>query len=770
MAELWEHAGMNKKTINQTLKNAKVTNTLNAVMEEANISLDETYDSNIGVFLYKIATQLKEMCGENRAMVVSYIMDGTLSSGPQVDAAIAFVKKRKNTTIDIEEFETESGVGVEFADGEVSAIIENLIEENMEQLQEEKYNLYSKLFGSIRGTKLKFYPNGGEIKSELDRILLEKIGPRTGKVTRKSKQKKKHISERLKNTEHIGLQESIKFPDVKDNLQVTPELLEKHLQETGGIVITRFPPEPNGYLHIGHAKSMSLNFGYSKKLGGKCIMRFDDTNPENEKNEYIEHILENIGWMGYEYAEVTHASDYFPQLYELALELIRRGYAYVCHQTSEEITKSRETHTNSPWRDRSVEENLAEFLKMKQGRYGEGEATLRMKMDMQSPNPAMWDHIAYRVKFVEHPHVGDTWCIYPSYDFTHCLNDSLENITHSLCTLEFENRHESYNWLLDVLGLYKPHVWEFGRLAITYTVMSKRRLLKLVNLKKVAGWDDPRMPTLNGYRRAGYTPESIKDFCEDIGVTRKTGTVIPIEKLERFCREHLNHIAHRAFAVFDPIRVTISNDSGEAVNVECPNIPKNEEAGVHTIPFTGVFYIERSDFRENDSKDYFGLTLNTNKPKGKWVRLKYLNYIVKLVEIIKDEEGNAVELVVERDLENAIKKPSGTIHWVSEPEVGVEPLRIEVRNYDRLFKNENPYDIPEGTEPGPDAWMVNLNENSLEVIEAYADPSVLNYNVFDKIQLERHGYYCMDPDSTDKKLVFNRTVSLKESKWKRDNK
>jgi len=503
---------------------------------------------------------------------------------------------------------------------------------------------------------------------------------------KKPKEKKKKIEDRLKENK-VQLQESITFSPPTENFQIIPELLKKHLEITGGMIITRFPPEPNGYLHIGHAKAMSLNFGYAKKLGGKCYMRFDDTNPEVESIEYINSILDNVKWMGYEWCDVTHASDYFDELYELAIQLIKKGHAYVCHQSSEDIKITRDRGTESPWRNRSVEENLREFEKMKLGLYKEGEATLRMKMDMTSTNPCMWDSVAYRIKYVPHPNpkVGDKWCIYPSYDYTHCINDSLENITHSLCTLEFEMRRESYNWLLDALDLYKPVVWEYGRLQLSYTILSKRKLIQLVEGNYgLRGWDDPRLPTIKGLKRKGYTPEAIKNFCEDIGVTRIPGVVIPITKLEEFLREHLNAVVPRAFVVLHPIKLTLVNWTEGHKIIHCPNIPEKDE-GTHPVPFCGTLYIERDDFKEEDVEGYFGLALNSNK----WIRLKYADVFIHLDTIIKDETGMAIELKCSWSISTDIE-PSGNIHWVSEPQPGKEPLKIEVREYERLFLSEDP--------------------------------------------------------------------------------
>jgi len=543
------------------------------------------------------------------------------------------------------------------------------------------------------------------------------------------------------------------FPNPAKNTQQTPEILEAHLKATGGGYITRFPPEPNGYLHIGHAKSMNLNYGYAKRFNGKCIMRFDDTNPETEEQEYIDAILDTVKWMGHEWSEITYASDYFDQLYLWAVELIKRGKAYICHQTAGEIEECRKNHTNSPYRDRPIDENLALFEDMKNGKFAEGKATLRMKMDMQSGNSCMWDLIAYRIKFVPHHRTKDKWCIYPSYDFTHCLCDTIENITHSLCTLEFRMRRESYNWLVDALGLYRSVVFEFARLQLTHTILSKRKLITLVEGKHVSGWDDPRMSTLVGYRRRGYSSAGINALCDDVGVTVHN-SIIPIEKLENFIRQDLNKTAKRLFAVFDPVKVTLKNWDGVVKSVKVQNVPGNDSSGEHEISFASPFYIERSDFKEKDEEGYFGLALD----KPKFMKLRYTNWSVKLVEIVKDAEGKVTELIVEGDEKTPCKN---AIHWVAIVN-GVEPAKIEVREYDHLFLSEEPI-----KKFGKD-WLNDLNPNSLVVKEALIDASVKELKPYDRVQFERVGYYCCDPDSKPEKFVFNKTVSLKESNWKKE--
>lgn len=537
--------------------------------------------------------------------------------------------------------------------------------------------------------------------------------------------------------------------------------MERHLKATGGMVVTRFPPEPNGFLHIGHAKAMHLNFGYAKKMGGKCYLRFDDTNPEAESQAYMDSITDTVKWLGNEPWSITYASDLFDRLYALAVELIRRGKAFVCHQKPEEYRgKNSAEMKKSPWRDRSIDENLKLFESMRFGKFKEGEAVLRMKMDLNSTNPCMWDLVAYRIKYHPHPHSGDKWCIYPSYDFTHCINDSIENISHSLCTLEYVGRRESYNWLLDALELYHPLVWEYGRLNLTHTVLSKRLLIKLIDKKIVGGWDDPRMPTIAAYRRRGYTAEAINNFCEDIGVTRADGVFVPIERLEAALRADLDTKVVRGMAILRPLKVTISTLTSN-MDVKRLNIPGFPEKGTNTVTLSPVVYVERSDFREDDVDKYNGLALNTQSGKPKWVRLKYAT-IISITKVIKNDVGEIVELIAVHDAAGEVKKPSGTIHWVSAPLGSVEPTQAEFRLYNHLFKSEKPISL------NAEARMDDINQESLVVLYGYIDPTITERKVWDHIQFERLGFFNVDPDShkDDNGFVFNRSVELNEAKDK----
>jgi len=545
------------------------------------------------------------------------------------------------------------------------------------------------------------------------------------------------------------------------SLHFIEQIVEDDLRtgKYGGRVQTRFPPEPNGYLHIGHAKSICLNFGLAANYNGLCNLRFDDTNPCKEELEYVESIMEDVRWLGFDWQDrLFYASDYFEQLYQWAVQLIRDGKAYVCDLTAEGTREYRGTLTqagrNSPYRDRSVEENLDLFQRMRAGEFPDGSRTLRAKIDMAHPNLNMRDPVLYRILHAHHHRTGDQWCIYPMYDFTHGQSDSIEKITHSICTLEFENHRPLYDWFIRELGIYAPQQIEFARLNLTYTVMSKRKLLELVKEGRVNGWDDPRMPTISGLRRRGYTPESIRLFCDRIGVAKFNST-IDVAVLENCVREHLNAVAPRAMAVLQPLRVVIEDyPEGQVEQLEAVNNPGDPAAGTRQVPFSRVVYIERDDFREDPPKQFHRLA------PGREVRLRYA-YVIKCREVIKDERGEIVELRCTHDPQTLGKQPEGravkgVIHWVSAPHA----LRAEVRLYDRLFTSETPEDV----EPGQD-YKANLNSQSLDVLrDCQVEPSLGAAAPGSRYQFERLGYFCTDvKDSTAGALVFNRTVSLRDT-------
>lgn len=520
---------------------------------------------------------------------------------------------------------------------------------------------------------------------------------------------------------------------------------------------TRFPPEPNGYLHIGHAKSICLNFGIAQDYRGKCNLRFDDTNPAKEDVEYVESIKYDVQWLGFKWdGEVRYSSDYFDQLYHYAIELIEKGLAYVDELTPDEIREYRGTLTqpgkNSPYRDRSIDENLSLFNKMKNGDFAEGKACLRAKIDMASPFIVMRDPVLYRIKFASHHQTGDKWCIYPMYDFTHCISDAIENITHSLCTLEFQDNRRLYDWVLDNITISaRPHQYEFSRLNLEYAITSKRKLNLLVSEKIVDGWDDPRMPTVSGMRRRGYTPAAIRDFCQRIGVTKQDNTV-EMSTLEFCVREDLNQNAPRAMAVIDPVKVVIENYSDHLDEVlNMPNHPNRPELGNREVVFTRELFIDRADFREEANKNYKRLVL------GKEVRLRNA-YVIRADRVEKDENGEITTIYCSYDPATLNKNPEdgrkvkGVIHWVS----AKFALPAEIRLYDRLFNTPNP--------GSADDFLTTINPNSLIIKQGLVEPSLRNSEPAVAYQFEREGYFCLDSKySSDDKLVFNRTVGLRDS-------
>ncbi len=525
-----------------------------------------------------------------------------------------------------------------------------------------------------------------------------------------------------------------------------------------GRVQTRFPPEPNGYLHIGHAKSICLNFGLADEFGGKTNLRFDDTNPEKEEQEYVDSITKDVRWLGFEWDGLYYASDYFDQLYDWAIKLINDGKAYVDDLSAEEIRQHRGTLTepgnDSPHRNRSAAENLDLFERMRKGEFPDGSRVLRAKIDMASPNLNLRDPVMYRILHAEHNRTAGKWCIYPMYDYAHGQSDSIEHVTHSICTLEFEDHRPLYNWFIEQLGIFPSQQMEFDRLSLTYTLLSKRKLLTLVQEKRVNGWDDPRMPTLSGIRRRGYTPEAIRNFCAAIGVSKTNGT-LELAMLEHFVREDLNKRAPRVMAVLRPLKVVIDNyPEGQVEEVEAVNNPEDESAGKRKVPFSKVLYIEQDDFREDPPKQYYRLST------GHEVRLRY-GYFITAKSVVKNDRGEVVEVHCTYDPAtrggNAPdgRKVKSTIHWVS----AAHAIDAEVRIYDKLFTKEDPNQLEEGQE-----FTANLNPVSLEVIaQAKLEPSLGNAPIGGRYQFERLGYFCVDPESKPGRPVFNRTVALKDS-------
>ncbi|HEV2280122.1 MAG TPA: glutamine--tRNA ligase/YqeY domain fusion protein [Acidobacteriaceae bacterium] len=554
---------------------------------------------------------------------------------------------------------------------------------------------------------------------------------------------------------------SVESPEIP----VTPNFLRDMIAEDvrtkkygDAVVQTRFPPEPNGYLHIGHAKAICLNFGLADEVGGRTNLRFDDTNPEKEEQEYVDSIQKDVRWLGFEWERLCYASDYFGQLYAWAIELIKAGKAYVDDLSADEIRQYRGTLTepgrDSPYRNRTVEENLDLFTRMKAGEFADGSRVLRAKIDMASPNINMRDPIMYRIVHAEHHRTGNEWCIYPMYDYAHGQSDSIEKVTHSMCTLEFADHQPLYRWFIEQLGIFPSQQIEFDRLNLTFTLLSKRRLLQLVQEGRVKGWDDPRMPTLSGMRRRGFTPEGIRAFVGSLGATRTNG-VIDFEMLEHVQRDDLNKRATRGMAVLRPLKLVIDNyPEGQTEYVEVANNPEDATAGTRQVPFSRELYIEREDFREVPPPKYYRLS------PGKEVRLRNA-YFVVAQSVVKDADGNVVEVHCTYDpASRGGNSPDGrkvksTMHWVS----AAHAISAEVRLYDKLFSNPNPQDVPEGGN-----FLDNLNPNSLEVVaDAKLEPSLAEAKAGIPYQFERVGYFCLDPDSTAEKLVFNRTLALKDT-------
>ncbi|CAI0552929.1 unnamed protein product [Linum tenue] len=734
--ELFLKIGLDERTAKNTVANNKVTTNLSAVIHEAGVI--EGCNRTVGNLLYTVATKYPANALAHRPVLLEYVVSSKIKTPAQLEAAFSFLSNTASESLHVKEFEEACGVGIEVSVEDIEKTVSEIFELNKESILAMRYRTnVGDIFANIR--KRLPWADPKIVKQLVDAKLYELLGERTAADNEKpTKQKKEKPAK-------VEVHTEIFFSD-RPVLRCcnSKEMLDKHLMVTGGKVYSRFPPEPNGYLHIGHAKAMFVSFGLARERDGCCYLRFDDTNPEAEKKEYIDHIQEIVSWLGWKPFKITYTSDYFQELYELAVELIRRGHAYVDHQTAEEIKEYREKKKNK---------SLRLFDEMKRGMIEEGKATLRMKQDMQSDNFNMYDLIAYRIKFTPHPHAGDKWCIYPSYDYAHCIVDSLENITHSLCTLEFETRRASYYWLLHSLDLYQPYVWEYSRLNVTNTVMSKRKLNFLVTNKHVDGWDDPRLMTLAGLRRRGVTSSAINTFVRGIGITRSDNSMIRMDRLEYHIREELNKTAARAMIVLNPLKVVITNfDSASVMDLEAkkwPDAQTEDSSAFYKVPFSNVVYIEQSDFRMKDSKDYYGLA------PGKSVLLRYAFPIKCTDVLLADDNQTIVEIRAEYDPSKKTK-PKGVLHWVCEPSPGVEPLKAEVRLFEKLFNSENPAEL--------DDWLADLNPNSKKVVTgAYAVPVLKSAAVGDRFQFERLGYFAVDKDSTPDNLVFNRIVTLRDS-------
>ncbi|XP_071162412.1 glutamine--tRNA ligase-like isoform X1 [Mytilus edulis] len=778
--------GLSEQKAQETVKNEQLSSSLKQAIEQARKCGVQSIDKEMGKLLYNIATKLKTQIKIHQAMIVEYITKKKITTEIQLNAAMDYLLHHPLPPVDKIKFEAECGVGVTISPDQVEAAVEEVVQKYKDELIEKRYRFNTGLIMSEARNKLKF-ADGKIIKNEVDMQILDLLGPKTdADLAKPVKQKQTAVkgsesSKSLKSTESskslkdegskptesfVGedgevksfmdiMGAALKFHKTGENYKtegyvITPktmELLKEHMRVTGGKVHSRFPPEPNGILHIGHAKAINFNFGYARAHDGNCYLRYDDTNPEKEEEKFFKAILEMVQWLGYKPFKVTHASDNFDRLYELAVELIKRGHAYICHMKSEDIKGF--SPPDSPWRDRPIEESLQLFEDMKNGKITEGDATLRMKVTLEEGKK---DPVAYRIKFTPHHRTGDKWCIYPTYDYTHCLCDSIENITHSLCTKEFQSRRSSYYWLCNVLDLYCPVQWEYGRLNLNYAVVSKRKIGKLITEGHVRDWDDPRLFTLTALRRRGFPPEAINLFCAKVGVTMAQ-TVLDPSMLEACVRDVLNVTAPRAMAVLEPLKVTINNfPADHSGSLAIPNFPADESKGSHTIPFTSTVFIERSDFKEKAEKNY--KRWSADQPVG----LRHAGYVLSIDKINKDSEGNITDLVATCTKTTETDKPKGFIHWIS------DPIVCEIRQYERLFFHKSPEDPSEV----PGGFLTDINPNSMSVVtNAYVDVSVKGAKHFDKFQFERVGFFSVDTDTHHSKMIFNRTVTLKEDPGKK---
>ncbi|CAG8632359.1 14781_t:CDS:2, partial [Funneliformis caledonium] len=782
---LFQSIGLSEQRAKDTAKNKKLAPTLQTTIVEAGVN-ETGCDKSVGALLYTLASTITKDANSHLSYIARAIIDKRLKSADQIAAAIKYVENAGDELVDTE-FDNACGVGIVITPEQITSAISTFLESKKDLLVKDRYKLLGSLLAQARQTPELRWVNGADVKEELEKQVVALIGPKDERdMPKKNKdtkndQKKAEINamkvsgfgsnkSNQNSIPNMFLEgELAKLHKPGGNKQIKPELMEQHLKETGGKVLTRFPPEPNGFLHIGHAKAINVNFGYAKAHNGLCYLRYDDTNPEAEEEHYFTSIKEAVEWLGFSPWKISYSSDYFDKLYELAIELIKRDKAYACSCTPEEMHEMRGgddggERKECAHRNRPIEESLIEFKRMKEGRYKEGEVIIRMKMDMQSGNPQFWDLVAYRVLYTPHHRTGDKWCIYPTYDYTHCLCDSFENITHSLCTLEFRMSRESYYWLCDALEVYKPVQFEYNRLNINNTIMSKRKIAKLVNEGYVKGWDDPRLYTLPALRRRGVPPEAINGFVQDLGVTTSNST-IQVTRFDKYVRDYLDFHVPRLMVIVDPIKVVIENlpdDYLEELTV--PFKPKDPSMDDHVVPFSKIVYIDKSDFREQHSPDYFRLAV------GKTVGLLYVKHCITCTDVKKDSEGNIEYLICRYENGPDIKKSKTYIQWVSESTKHQSPIRLnEIRIYNNFFMSENPSAHPEG-------FLKDINPNSLEI----ATNSLIEIGlhriiskVFEKsekkefeavrFQAIRVGYFCIDKDSfidekneTKNKLILNK--------------
>ncbi|KAL1440968.1 hypothetical protein MTO96_009014 [Rhipicephalus appendiculatus] len=730
--------GLSEQKAKETAKNATLSQSLFDAIVAAEKATSQPITKAMGNLLYHVVTKMKGQIKQYESLLVEYVAKGKLDSEAKLSAAMDYLLSHPQPPLDTKAFETYSGVGVVVSPDQIEKAVEDVINNHREKLVEDRYQFNVGILLAEARAKLPF-AEGKYIKNEVDLQVLHLLGPKSDADLQKaSRPKTKGGKERPactpRDTQSVDIQlnsdgisadtgantmeelfrTKVHFHKPGENQKtegyiVTPNTmthLKHHLKVTGGQVRTRFPPEPNGILHIGHAKAINVNFGYAKSQGGVCFLRYDDTNPEKEEERFFAGIQDMVQWLGY--------------------EPYKRGLAYVCHQTAEELKGF--NPPPSPYRDRTIEQNLRLFEDMRKGKFNEGEATLRMKVTLEEGKQ---DPVAYRVRFVPHPRTGDKWCIYPTYDFTHCLCDSLEHITHSLCTKEFQSRRSSYYWLCNAVDVYCPVQWEYGRLNLNYTVVSKRKIAKLIQQGIVRDWDDPRLYTLTALRRRGFPPDAINNFCAKLGLTGSLSAVDP-QLLEACVRDSLNLTAPRVMCVVEPIK-------------------PRPERGSHTVTLASVVYIEVADFRETADKSFRRLTLNQS------VGLRHTGLVISISKVIKDAAGNVQELEVTCQKAEDAEKPRAFIHWVS------KPVKCEVRLYDRLFFHKNPEDTSEAV----GGFLNDVNRDAMTICsDSLIDQSLASCSVLDKFQFERLGYFCVDQDTTPEKIVFNRTVTLKEDSGK----
>lgn len=764
---LFTSIGLSETKAKETAKNANLSKNLSEAIGLAQTQGGQLSPS-IGILLYHVASKIKPQIKHHLGLLATYVANGKLDSELRVNAALEYLLHHVDN-VDTTALEAECGVGVVVTPEMIEKEVEVALSKVKKDLLNKRYRYpMGQLMGDVR--KALKWADGKAVKSEIDVQVLDLLGPKTeadlapppkaAKAAKEPKQAKKEqaSNKSADDTEDDGaatiaelMRNKVHFHKPGENYKTdgyvmnasTKQRLSEHLKRTGGQVRTRFPPEPNGILHVGHAKAININFGYAAAHDGVCFLRYDDTNPEKEEEQFFKGIADIVDWLGYKPYKITHSSDYFDQLYEWAKVLVGKDLAYVCHQKQEDIRGF--NPPPSPWRNRPKEESLRLFEDMKNGKFDEGEATLRLKLTLEEGKQ---DPVAYRIKYAAHHRSGDRWCIYPTYDYTHCLCDSIEDITHSLCTKEFQSRRSSYYWLCNAVDTYCPVQWEYGRLNVSYSLTSKRKIAKLIETGICRDWDDPRLSTLAALRRRGYPAEAINNFCARMGVTGAQMTIDP-SMLEAVVRSTLNLTAPRTMVVLEPLKVNIVNlKKNQKITV--PDFPDNPDKGSHEVTLSATIYIERSDFKEVGEKGYRRLT--PDQPVG----LRHAGYVLKLLKVVaRENDGQAAEIDVECCPVEKADKPKAFVHWV-----GGQPLAVEVRLYERLFVHKVPDEVQGG-------FLQDVNENSLCVLKgALADRHLLHAKVYDKFQFERMGFFSLDPDTNKDKIVFNRTVSLKEDAGK----